>query len=116
MTRQVLLALVLSAWQAAAWGHAFLDHTEPGVGADVTTPPEKIVLYFDSELEPAFSTVRVEDANGQEIKTDGQNDAADAKQLSITLSPLSAGTYRVLWRVVARDGHRTEGDYTFKIR
>jgi hypothetical protein len=34
----------------------------------------------------------------------------------VSLPSLSPGTYRVIWSVVARDGHRTEGDYTFTIK
>ncbi len=41
---------------------------------------------------------------------------SDAMLLEVSLPPLSPGIYRVIWNVVARDGHRTEGDYTFTIQ
>jgi methionine-rich copper-binding protein CopC len=34
----------------------------------------------------------------------------------VSLPPLPPATYRVIWSVVARDGHRTEGDYAFTIK
>ena len=68
-------------------------------------------------LEPAFSILRVQNASGQQVdKGDARVDSADATLLEVSLPPLSPGTYRVLWNVVARDGHRTEGDHTFAIR
>lgn len=110
------IALASAAWQPKTWGHAFLDHGEPRVGAELAASPQQIVLYFDSELEPAFSGLVLEDADGHEIKRSGtQNDAGDPTRLSMPCPPLGSGTYRVRWSVVARDGHRTEGDYTFSV-
>ena len=74
-------------------------------------------LWFDAALEPAFSSLRVQTARGQPVDhEDGQVDARDATLLSVRLPPLAPGTYRVLWSVVARDGHRTEGTYTFTVQ
>jgi methionine-rich copper-binding protein CopC len=113
----VLLLLVLAGWQAQAWAHAFLDHGEPGVGAELKAPPAKIVLYFDSELELPFSGLRVEDASGQPVcQDDVQSDPANPTWLSQPCPPLPPGTYRVVWSVIARDTHHTEGDYTFTIQ
>jgi methionine-rich copper-binding protein CopC len=39
-----------------------------------------------------------------------------AKLLEASLPPLPPGTYRVVWSVVSKDGHRTQGDYTFAIK
>lgn len=112
--KTMVIALVSAAWQPMAWGHAFLDHGEPGVGAELTASPRQIVLHFDSELELSFSEFVLEDASGHEIKrSETQGDSSDPAQLSMTCPPLGPGTYRVRWSVVARDGHRTEGDYTF---
>jgi methionine-rich copper-binding protein CopC len=36
--------------------------------------------------------------------------------LEVSLPPLAAGKYRVFWSVVARDGHRTEGHFTFQVK
>jgi methionine-rich copper-binding protein CopC len=32
------------------------------------------------------------------------------------LPALPSGRYRVFWTVVARDGHRTEGDFSFRVK
>lgn len=68
-------------------------------------------------LEPAFSTIVVQDANGKKVdRGDGGVNASDSTLLETSLPLLSPGTYRVIWNVVARDGHRTNGDFTFSIK
>ena len=113
-----LCSLMLFGWPpCAAWGHAFPHHSEPKVGATVSVAPSRIRIWFDGALEPAFSSLRVEDAHGQRVdKGDGHVDPADATLLEVDLTPLAPGRYRVIWSVVARDGHRTEGDFMFTIQ
>lgn len=112
----VLLAALLAGWQPNALAHAFLERAEPGVGAELTASPPQVVLYFDSTLELAFSTIRIEDANGQVVAENRGSDSGYRTRLSVQLPPLPPGTYKVLWRVVARDGHSTEGDHRFTLR
>lgn len=99
------------------WGHAFPDHSEPRVGSTVDRPPDSVRIWFDGALEGAFSTISVEDAKGARMdKGDGTVSSADLTLLEVKLPRLLPGTYHVRWEVLARDGHRTEGDYTFEIR
>ncbi len=43
-------------------------------------------------------------------------DPGDDRKLVLPLGPpLPAGVYRVTWRVVSRDTHTTEGDFTFEV-
>jgi len=108
---------VLGAWPKTAWGHVFPDHAEPPVGAAVTSSPAHIRIWFNGALEPAFSTLIVQNESGQRVdKGDGHVNPSDATLLEASLPALSPGTYRVIWSVVARDGHRTKGDYTFRVR
>jgi methionine-rich copper-binding protein CopC len=98
-------------------GHVFPLHSEPKVGATVGSSPGLARIWFDGALEPAFSTIIVQDASGKRVdKKDGHVHSSDSTLLEVGLPPLPAGTYRVIWNVVARDGHRTNGDYTFVIK
>ena len=107
----------LCALPEAALGHAFPDHSEPKVGATVTVSPAVVRIWFDGALEPAFSTIVVQDGGGKKVdKGDGRVNPSDATLLEVSLPSLPAGAYRVIWNVVARDGHRTIGDYTFVIK
>jgi len=47
---------------------------------------------------------------------DGRVDAKDSTLLEVSLPALPPGRYHVLWSVVARDGHRTEGRFPFRIK
>jgi copper resistance protein C len=101
----------------AALGHAFPDHCDPKVGATLSVSPERVRIWFDSALEPVFSTLMVHTAAGTMVdKRDSRVRSADPKLLEVSVPRLPPGTYRVFWSVVARDGHRTNGDYSFVIK
>lgn len=101
----------------AARAHAFPDHSDPKVGATISASPDRVRIWFDSDLEPAFSTIMVHSADGKMVdKRDGRVNPSDPTLLEVGMPKLSPGTYRVIWNVVARDSHRTMGDYTFTIK
>lgn len=100
-----------------AWGHAFPDHQSPSAGSVLSISPRIVQIWFDGELEPIFSTINVEDTNGYVIaKATVAPGQSDTTLLQVPLPPLGPGIYQVKWSVVARDGHRTEGQYTFIIQ
>jgi methionine-rich copper-binding protein CopC len=116
VSRLLAVAALLFApsWAAA---HAFPDHSEPRVGHTVDASPPAVRIWFDGQIEPVFSKLRVEDANNRQVdKGDSRVDSADATMLEVGLPPLPPGRYRVFWSVVARDGHRTEGDFAFRVK
>ena len=114
---RLLLAGVLLLPPGAVWAHAFPDRSEPRVGWTVTTAPEQVRIWFDAEIEPVFSTMRVEDADHRRVdKGDARVNAQDWRLLEVSVPPLPSGKYRVFWSVVARDGHRTEGDFPFRVK
>ncbi|MDD5559915.1 copper resistance protein CopC [Candidatus Methylomirabilis sp.] len=110
----VTLSLLLLT--TTAWGHAFPDHSEPRVGGTLQPPPPRVRLWFDGALEPAFSTIKVVNAGHQQVDNgDGRVNPADHTVLEASLPPLPQGQYRIVWSVVAHDGHRTEGGLSFAI-
>jgi methionine-rich copper-binding protein CopC len=105
------LLLLLATGQAGA--HAFLDHAEPRVGNTVATAPREVTLWFTQKLEPAFSSVTVTNAAGQRVDTGKTR--VSGNQMSVSLRSGGAGTYRVNWRVLSVDTHRTDGNFTFRV-
>ncbi len=95
--------------------HARLDHASPKVGSTVATAPPELVLWFTEKLEPAFSTVEVRNAQGAVVSGKAQVDRNDRTELHVPLKTLPRGTYRVIWRVLSVDTHRTQGDFTFHV-
>jgi methionine-rich copper-binding protein CopC len=119
MPIKLCAALGLAAFVTFASGalaHAFPDHAEPAVGSTMRTAPAAVSIWFTQELESAFSTIKVVDAQGNVVaSSDKAVDATDRTLLRVPLPPLSPGKYRVVWRVLSVDSHVTEGDYTFAI-
>ena len=116
--RIVLRTLLLASLgcSPAASAHAFLDHASPRVGSTVRASPPELKLWFTQELEPAFSTVRVEDGTGNRIdKNNSTVDSDDPTLLHVPLPKLAPGRYRVIWRALSVDTHVTEGDFTFEV-
>jgi hypothetical protein len=108
-----LAALVLPA--ASAHAHARLDHASPAVGS-VGPGPESVTLWFTESLEPAFSTIEVQNAQGAAVQSGKASvNPDDRRQLRVSLKALPPGTYKVIWRVLSVDTHRTQGDFTFSV-
>jgi methionine-rich copper-binding protein CopC len=113
----LLAACGLAILPSRTFAHAFLDHADPAVGSTVNKSPAAVTLWFTQELEPAFSTIEVDDTNGKQIdKKDTHLDDQDPKQLSVSLPNLPAGTYKVSWHVVSTDTHKTHGDFKFEVQ
>ena len=113
----VCLIAAFIAWTAPAMGHAQAEREVPSAGATLSRPPALVSIYFDSELEPLFSRLTVRNVHGEKVSVGSGKVAQDnPRLLAARLSRLSKGTYRVYWDVVARDGHRAKGDYTFTVQ
>ena len=97
--------------------HAFLERAEPSVGSTVRISPNEVQIWFTENIEPAFSTIQVFDATGNEVdKRDVHLDRSNKALLHVSLlPPLKAGTYKVVWRVVSVDTHVTNGNFTFRV-
>jgi len=109
----VIIPLLLLLMTGEANAHAFLDHAEPRVGNTVATAPREVTLWFTQKLEPAFSTITVTNSAGQRVDTGKTR--VSGTQMSISLRSGGAGTYRVTWRVLSVDTHRTDGSFTFRV-
>ena len=98
---------------APAHAHAFLDHASPLVGSTVRTAPREVARSFTQNLEPAFSSVQVTDANGARV--DQGKPQVSGSTMRIGLKSLSSGTYKVHRRALSVDTHTTEGNFSFRV-
>jgi len=113
----VIATVVILILQASASAHAFLDHAEPRVGSAISQAPSDVRIWFTQAVEPAFSRIEVFDAGGKRVDgKDAHVDPGDHHILIISLPRLAAGTYKVSWRVVSVDTHRTQGDFKFTVK
>jgi methionine-rich copper-binding protein CopC len=97
--------------------HAFLKRSEPRAGAMVEAPPRQIRIWFDGPVEPLLLMIRVEDRDQRRAdKGDGRVNPEDSTLVEVGVPPLPSGRYTVFYSVVARDGHRKEGDFRFRVK
>jgi methionine-rich copper-binding protein CopC len=106
------LFLLLLATEGA-FAHAHLDRAEPRVESTVTPAPREVSLSFTEGLEPAFSTVEVRDAEG--ARMDEGEAQISGRTMRVGLKPLPPGTYKVYWRALSVDTHKTEGTFSFRV-
>src|SRR5260370_12976226 len=109
----VIIPLLLLLVTGEASAHAFLDHAQPRVGNTVATAPREVTLWFTQKLEPAFSSIAVTNAAGQRVDTGKTR--VSGNQMLVSLRSVTAGTYRVNWRVLSVDTHTTDGSFTFQV-
>jgi copper resistance protein C len=108
------LLLVLPSARLSA--HAFLEHSDPPVGGKVHSAPATVRIWFTEAIEPAFSSIQVFDATGKQVdKKDTHRNPSNRSLVEVSLPRLGPGSYKVIWRVVSVDTHRTDGDFTFEI-
>ena len=116
--KQAILGLLLVAVAASTTleGHAFLKRAEPAVGSTVQSSPGQVRIWFSEKIEPTLSSVQVFDASGREVdNNDGHLDRSSQQLLNVSLPPLRAGTYKVVWHVVSVDSHVTKGSFMFQV-
>ena len=109
------IATVMVVSAGPAFAHAYLDHASPRVGNTVAQSPKEVVLWFSEKIEPAFSSIEVRNEQGAAVSSGKATVGGDGTQLRIPVKALRSGTYKVIWRVLSVDTHRTQGDFTFRV-
>jgi copper resistance protein C len=97
--------------------HAVLVRSTPAVRGVLTTAPDRVQLWFNEELEPAFARLSVWSASGTQVDVgDAAVAPGDPKLLTVGLKALTPGTYTVKYRVLSVDGHVVEREFPFTLR
>jgi methionine-rich copper-binding protein CopC len=97
--------------------HIFPDHSDPRVGSEIKGSPSMVRIWFDGQMEPIFSTLQVLDISGKEVsRQDSRVNEMDPSILEVSVPSLPPGKYDVIWKALARDGHLTEGKFSFTIK
>ena len=71
-------------------------------------------MTFTDSLEDAFSSVDVTDSSGARV--DEGKSQVNGNMIRIGVKTLSPGSYRVHWRAVSVDTHRSEGSFVFSVK
>lgn len=117
-------ALATIAVAAPAQAHPKLVAASPAANATVASP-QHITLRFTEKLLPRFSSADLVmiDMPGMKmnapmkVAASSMVQGTDGKSLMLMPArPLSAGTYKLTYRVVAGDSHRVTGGYDFRVK
>jgi copper resistance protein C len=113
----VIAILGVIAAAARVEAHAFLVRTEPPVGSKVNKAPTEVRIWFSEAVQEGISSIKVFDVRGKQVdKKDTHSDRANRAVLCVSLIPsLTAGSYKVVWRVTSMDTHVTDGNFHFQI-
>jgi methionine-rich copper-binding protein CopC len=100
-----------------ATAHASLVRSSPAHRAVLGQMPDRVQLWFNERLEPAYSTVSVWNEAGARV--DGRDVAVgpdDPRRLSVTVPSREPGRYTVKYRVLSVDGHIVDSQFTFTVK
>jgi len=119
MTRSIVIfatLAIVAGLPVRSWSHAFPVRSNPRVGWTIPSAPAKVTIWFDGGLESGFSTITVYNSAKQQVdKNNSRVIGTDGTVLEVDLPALTAGSYRVYWKVLSKDTHVTEGDFSFSI-
>ncbi|HEV8533018.1 MAG TPA: copper resistance CopC family protein [Methylomirabilota bacterium] len=101
---------------AGAPAHAIILESEPARDARLAGPPARIYLRFNSKIEKRLTRVSITASDGRAVPLPVVADGRQAPdRLSFPLGPLRPGAYIVRYKVLAADGHITEGALRFSV-
>ena len=97
--------------------HAIVLESSPVHDAVLERAPGQVTLRFNSKLEKRFTriTLATGDRPPAPVALPGDDDASPPDRVVIPLSPLAPGVYVLRYRVLAVDGHITEGALRFTV-
>jgi methionine-rich copper-binding protein CopC len=115
MVRKLGHAILL--WLLAATGpvlaHSEFERAQPAAGSTVRPAPREVTIWFSQRLEPALSSMTVRNASGQRV--DAGKAEVSGNVMRVPLKQIGPGSYRVDWRVLSVDTHRTRGNFSFRV-
>jgi copper transport protein len=115
--RRVLVAAALTALvlPGAAWGHATLVGSTPGIRERLKASPPFVRLLFDQSVKALPNAIKVYTTKGRLVSL-ATRTGADKRVITAQLSKLPRGAYTVRWTAVSADGHVIGGVFTFGVR
>ena len=94
--------------------HGILLESSPTHGSVLRASPDEVVLHFNAILEPSITQVNLIDLQ-EGLTPLGVTNVSSMNTVVATIPPLQPGVYNVRYKVLATDGHVTEGSIRFTI-
>ena len=111
-----LSLIVAGAVAPRALAHANLEFSEPADNSVLASAPRAVRLVFSEPIVPRFSTARIVDLAGREVRGVRVRTDPGHRMLVLSAPRLPRGTYTVSWRVLsADDAHLGRGLIVFGV-
>jgi methionine-rich copper-binding protein CopC len=98
--------------------HLSLRGSVPAADSTVAEAPTEVRLIFSEAPQMSGTRVRLVDASEELVDTsEAIADEDDPREVYVQMDdPLADGTYSVVWRTIAQDGHAQNGTFEFTVR
>lgn len=108
------LSLILLGASQTAWAHAILLESTPKLNSTVKGPELAILLRFNVRIDGSRSRLHLVAPDGS-MATLGLAKQPSPDSLKSTANGLKPGAYKLVWQVLASDGHMTHGEVLFTV-
>ncbi len=110
----LLAILVVTGFPQRAWAHAILMESKPALHSSVRGPEVSIWLRFNVRVDGSRSRLQLTEPDGSK-QTLPLTKQSSPDILESRASGLRPGAYRLLWYVLASDGHMSTGEVAFTV-
>ena len=112
-----IVFIVFSLYGGSAFAHAKLVKSDPPHRATLNAAPKQIQLWFNEEIEGNFASISLLDAGGESVtEKNPELVSDDLKSVVLPLPGIVPGRYTVKFRVLSKDGHVVESEYSFTVK
>lgn len=111
----MLIVLVVAGATQVSWAHAILRESTPALKSTVQGPDVDITMRFNVRIDGSRSRVLLVAPDGS---TSTLTLASQSKPdiLQTRATGLKPGAYKVQWKVLASDGHMSNGEIPFTVK
>ena len=113
-TTFLLILLMIAAATQFSWAHAILKDSTPKANSSVTGPDVPITVRFNVRIDGSRSRLHLVASDGSSMPlTIAKQDSPDTLQSQA--KGLKPGAYKLIWNVLASDGHMSKGEIPFTV-
>jgi len=110
----LLVSLLVAGISQPCWAHAILMESNPKANATIKGPELNVVLKFNVRIDAGRSHVRLSSPDGT-VATLTLENQSSPEVLRTHASGLKPGAYKLIWQVLASDGHLSRGEIPFLV-
>ena len=113
-TSFLLILLVIAGATQLCWAHAILKDATPKANSTVNGPDVPITVRYNVRIDGSRSRLHLVGPDGASLPlTIAKQDSPDTLQSQA--KGLKPGAYKLIWNVLASDGHMSKGEIPFTV-